>query len=87
MIFIIFFYIFVKNKIKNMNALKQIMEIANARAIDIYPKIGVKQATFSKRLKGDVKGSIEWSIEVARELGVKKYTIYQDNCIIKIQLL
>ena len=87
MIFINFFYIFVKNKIKNMNPIKQVMQITNARAIDIYPKIGVKQATFSKRLTSDVKGSIEWSIEVARELGIKKFTIYQDNCVIKIQLI
>ena len=80
-------YIFVLSKIKNMNPIKELVEKSGKTQKSIAESIGVKENTFSQRLNKEVQGTIEWSLEVAKELNVKNYTIVKNGYQIKVKRL
>ena len=65
--------------------IKEVMKKANVKQKDICEKLGIKQSTLSKRMNKEVQGTIEWSLEVAKELGVKSYSIVKNGYEIKIK--
>ncbi len=78
-------HIFVLSKFKNMNPIKELVEKSGKTQKSIAKSIGVKENTFSQRLNKEVQGTIEWSLEVAKELGVKSYSIVKNGYEIKIK--
>lgn len=78
-------YIFVLSKFKNMNPIKELVEKSGKTQKSIAESIGIKENTFSQRLNKEVQGTIEWSLEVAKELGVESYCIVKNGYEIKIK--
>jgi len=68
------------------NPIKTVIDKAKSTPKEAYTKLGVKQCTFSRRMNTEVQGSIEWSIEVAKELNVNKYTIVRDGYVVSVKL-
>jgi transcriptional regulator with XRE-family HTH domain len=69
-----------------MNPIKQVMEQAGVKQKEVGKRLNIKQSTLSARMIKEVKGSIEWSIEVAKELNVKKYTIVKDGYVVSVKI-
>ncbi len=68
-----------KEEIIFNNPIKQVIELGKSSQKEVCEKLDIKQSTLSARMIKDVKGSIEWSIDVAKELNVNKYTIVGDG--------
>lgn len=70
-----------------MHPIKEVMKKANIKQKDVCERLGVNQSTLSTRAKKEIAGSIEHSIEIAKEFKVKKFSIVKDfytiNVIIK----
>jgi transcriptional regulator with XRE-family HTH domain len=69
-----------------MNPIRQVIEEAKSSQKEVCEILGINQSTLSARMLKEVKGSIEWSIEVAKELNLKKYTIVKDGCVVSVKL-
>ena len=69
-----------------MNPIKQVIELSKSTQKEVCEKMNIKQSTLSARMIKNVQGTIEWSIEVAKELNVKKYKIVKDGCVITVKL-
>ena len=65
--------------------IKEVMKKANVKQKDVCEKLDINQSTLSKRMNKEVQGTIEWSLEVAKELGVKSYSIVKNGYEIKIK--
>jgi hypothetical protein len=61
------------------NPIKQVVKQAKSSQKEICQLSQIPQSTMSKRMKSDVKGSLEWSIEVAKMLGVRSGKVYGDG--------
>ena len=68
-----------------MNPIKDVIEKANSTQSEVAKKMNIKQNTLSRRMNKEVQGTIEWSLEVAKELGVKSYSIVKNGYEIKIK--
>lgn len=69
-----------------MNPIKQVIEEAGSNQKEVGKRLNIKQSTLSARMIKEVKGTIDWSIEVAKELNVKKYTIVKDGYVISVKI-
>lgn len=69
-----------------MNPIKQVIEQAGSTQKEVGKRLNIKQSTLSARMIKEVQGSIEWSIEVAKELNVKKYTIVRDGYVVSVKI-
>ena len=69
-----------------MNPIRQVIEQAETTQKEVSKRLNIKQSTLSARMIKEVKGSIEWSIEVAKELNVKRYTIVKDEYVIAVKI-
>ena len=69
-----------------MNPIKKVIEQAGSTKKEVGKRLNIKQSTLSARMIKEVKGSIDWSIEVAKELNVKKYTIVKDGYVISVKI-
>jgi|GEM_PF-6920108 len=69
-----------------MNPIKQVIEQGNSNQKEVGKRLGIKQSTLSARMIKEVKGSIEWSIEVAKELNIKKYSIVKDGYTVSVKI-
>ena len=58
--------------------IKEVMKKANIKQKDICEKLGIKQSTLSKRMNKEIQGSLEQSIEIAKEFKVKKFSIVRE---------
>ena len=58
--------------------IKEVMKKANVKQKDICEKLGIKQSTLSKRMNKEIQGSLEQSIEIAKEFKVKKFSIVRE---------
>ena len=70
-----------------MNAIKEVIKKAKKDQKDVCEITGIKQSTLSSRMNREMKGTIEWSLEVAKELNVKRYSIVKDGYQINIKRL
>jgi len=61
------------------NPIRQVIKQAKSSQKEVCEKLNINQSTLSSRMLKDVKGTIEWSIEIAKELNIKKYTIVRDG--------
>lgn len=68
-----------------MNALKEVINQSKKKQKEVSEITGIKQSTLSTRMNKEVQGTIEWSLEVAKELNVKRYSIVKDGYEIKIK--
>jgi len=68
------------------NPIKQVIKQAKSSQKEVCEKLNINQSTLSSRMLKDVKGTIEWSIDVAKELNVKKYTIVRDGYSVTVKL-
>lgn len=68
-----------------MNPIKQVIKKGNSTQSEVAKKMNIKQNTLSRRMNKEVHGTIEWSLEVAKELGVKSYSIVKNGYEIKIK--
>jgi len=66
------------------NAIKEVIDKAKSNQKEVCNRLGLKQSTLSKRMNKEIQGTIEWSLEVAQELGVKTYSIENENYKIKV---
>jgi predicted XRE-type DNA-binding protein len=69
-----------------MNPIKQVIDQAGVTQKEVVKRLNIKQSTLSARMIKEVKGSIEWSIEVAKELNIKKYTIVKDGYVVSVKI-
>jgi len=69
-----------------MNPIKQVIKQAKSSQKEVCDLLEIKQSTLSARMIKDVKGSIEWSIDVAKELKVNKYTIVGDGYDVTVRI-
>ena len=58
--------------------IKEVMKKANVKQKDICEKLGIKQSTLSKRMNKEIQGSLEQSIEIAKEFKIKKFSIVRE---------
>ena len=70
-----------------MNAIKGVMEKANVTQKEVCEKLNIKQSTLSSRMNREMKGTIEWSLELAKEFNVKSYSTAKDGYQINIKRL
>ena len=70
-----------------MHPIKEVMKKANVKQKEVCEKLKINQSTLSNRMNKEVQGTIEWSLEVAKELNVKTYTIVKNGYQIKIKRL
>jgi len=68
------------------NPIRQVIKQAKSSQKEVCEKLNINQSTLSSRMLKDVKGTIEWSIEIAKELNVKKYTIVRDGYTISVRV-
>jgi len=61
------------------NPIKTVLNKAKVSQKEYCEIKKVKQSTMSHRMNNDVHGSIEWSIEVAKELNIRSYKIVGDG--------
>lgn len=68
------------------NAVKKVIEQSGKKQKEVSEITGIKQSTLSKRTTKEVCGTIEWSIEVAKELNVKRFSIVKDGYTINVKI-
>jgi len=66
------------------NPIKIVIDIAKKNQKEACELLNLKQSTLSKRMNKEMMGTLEWSLEVAKELGVRSYTIQKNGYQIKI---
>jgi hypothetical protein len=70
-----------------MNAIKEVINKSKKKQKEVSEITGIKQSTLSTRMNKDIQGTIEWSLEVAKELNVKSYSIVKNGYQINIKRL
>ena len=68
------------------NAVKKVIEKSGKKQKEVYEITGIKQSTLSTRMNKEIKGTLEWSIELAKELNVKRYSIVKDGYTINVRV-
>lgn len=69
-----------------MTAVKDIIKRAKTNQKEVSERMDVKQSTLSNRMNKEIQGSIEWSIEIAKEFGINRYSIARDGYIINVKI-
>ncbi len=64
----------------------QVLKKAKKKQSEACEIMQVKQSTLSHRMLKEIKGSIEHSIEVAKALNVKNYSIINNGYTIKVTI-
>ena len=59
--------------------IKEVMKKANVKQKDVCEKLDINQSTLSKRMNKEIQGSLEQSIEIAKEFKVKRFSIVREN--------
>jgi len=70
-----------------MNPIKKVIALGNSTQKEVANKMGIKQATLSHRMNHAVKGSLEWAIDIAKEIEVNEFTIIYGDFECKIEKL
>jgi hypothetical protein len=70
-----------------MNAIKEVINKSKKKQKEVSEITGIKQSTLSTRMNKDIQGTIEWSLEVAKELNVKSYSVVKNGYQINIKRL
>jgi hypothetical protein len=70
-----------------MNAIKEVINKSKKKQKEVSEITGIKQSTLSTRMNKDIQGTIEWSLEVAKELNVKSYSIVKNGYQLNIKRL
>jgi predicted XRE-type DNA-binding protein len=68
------------------NAIKTVIDKSKKNQKEICTLMNLKQSTISKRMNKEMKGTIEWAIDVAIETGVKSFTILKNGCLLSIKI-
>jgi hypothetical protein len=69
------------------NAVKKVIEKSGKKQKEVSEITGIKQSTLSTRMNKDIQGTIEWSLEVAKELNIKSYSIVRNGYQINVKRL
>lgn len=59
--------------------IKEVMKKANVKQKDVCEKLDINQSTLSKRMNKEIQGSLEQSIEIAKEFKVKRFSIVRED--------
>jgi len=59
--------------------IKEVMKKANVKQKEVCEKLDINQSTLSKRMNKEIQGSLEQSIEIAKEFNVKRFSIVREN--------
>jgi len=59
--------------------IKEVMKKANVKQKEVCEKLDINQSTLSKRMNKEIQGSLEQSIEIAKEFKVKRFSIVREN--------
>ena len=59
--------------------IKEVMKKANVKQKEVCEKLDINQSTLSKRMNKETQGSLEQSIEIAKEFNVKRFSIVREN--------
>ncbi len=59
--------------------IKEVMKKANIKQKDVCEKLDINQSTLSKRMSKEIQGSLEQSIEIAKEFKVKRFSIVRED--------
>ena len=66
--------------------IKEVMKKANVKQKDVCEKLDINQSTLSKRMNKEIQGSLEQSIEIAKEFNVKSYSIVKEGYVVKVKI-
>ena len=66
--------------------IKEVMKKANVKQKDVCEKLDINQSTLSKRMNKEIQGSLEQSIEIAKEFKIKKFSIVKDSYTINVTI-
>jgi len=66
--------------------IKEVMKKANIKQKDVCEKLDINQSTLSKRMNKEIQGSLEHSIEIAKEFKVKRFSIVKDYYVINVTI-
>ena len=69
-----------------MNAIKQVIVLAGKSQKEASEICDIKQSLLSYQMNNNIIGTIEKSINIARDLGVKRYTIEKNGAVISVKL-
>ena len=69
------------------NAVRKVIEKSGKKQKEVSEITGIKQSTLSTRMNKDIQGTIEWSLEVAKELNIKSYSIVRNGYQINVKRL
>ena len=64
--------------------IKEVMKKANVKQKEVCEKLDINQSTLSKRMNKEIQGSLEQSIEIAKEFNVKRFSIVRENYTLNI---
>lgn len=59
--------------------IKEVMKKANVKQKEVCEKLDIKQSTLSKRMNKEIQGSLEQSIEIAKEFNIKRISIVRED--------
>ncbi len=66
--------------------IKEVMKKANVKQKDVCEKLDINQSTLSKRMNKEIQGSLEQSIEIAKEFKVKRFSIVKDYYVLNVTI-
>ena len=69
-----------------MNAINEVIKLAGKSQTQVCKITGIKQSLLSYQMNHEIVGSIEKSIEIARELNVKRFSFEKNGAKITVKL-
>ena len=70
-----------------MNAVKKVVELSGLSQKKICDLTGTKKSNLHRRMNNDIIGTIEMSLEIAKETGVNKYSIVKNGYTISVKIM
>lgn len=69
-----------------MNPIKEVMKKAKVNQKEVSEIMKIKQSTLSKRMNKEIVGSIEQSIQIAKKLNIKRFSVNNDSYSINVTI-
>lgn len=66
--------------------IKEVIDLAGFNQLEASKALGISQPLLSYRMRKEIEGSIEQSIEMAKTLGVKQYEIIAPDYSLKVKI-
>ena len=75
-----------KIKVMEENAVKKVVGLSRLSQKEICDITGTKKSNLHRRMNNDIIGTIEMSLEIAKETGINKYSIVKNGYTISVKI-